>query len=176
MKKTLKLGFDFDNVIADGHTAKLAIAEKLLKKSVENNRKFGYYDNILLQQSIYYNREAHRSIPPVEDAIETLLLLQNEGHDITVVTGRGGTAIDYAKEWLHSHGVDLRLIGTYNEPKSPYCTGMELFVDDNTSFLLPMRGVVKRPYLFTRPYNTGICPDGIQRIDSWKEIYKEVHR
>jgi uncharacterized HAD superfamily protein len=182
----MKLGFDFDNVIADGIRLKIEAAKRLYGKAIAPEDIQGrkvinagiltpeQYRSV--QRAVYYNNDVHRHIPPVDGALLYLPKLQAEGHTIIVVTGRDNEALTYAREWLADHGLHIYTIGTGAKPKTEACRGLDLFVDDDINFLLPMRGAVKRPVLFTRPYNEHPIPEGIERVRSWKEIYDEVQR
>ena len=170
----MRLGFDFDNVIADGHSVKLAIAKEVLGRDVKYDELFKGLENTLLHEAIYYNKEANTRMAPVTDAIGTLLRLQQDGHNMRIGTGRTEKSTQYARQWLEDHNVLIPIIGTSDRPKTEACEGLDMFFDDNMSFLLPLRGTVKELFLFTRPYNLLEDTQGMRRVSSWNDIYAEV--
>src|SRR3989338_259968 len=117
----MKIGLDFDGVISDCGTLKSEGAKLLYGVEIPSERfklelvvdagilTLEQYRN--LQREIYDNRTIALTMVPVDGVLEFLPKLQQEGHDLKIVTSRGESESQIAREWLKMKGLDLHLVG-----------------------------------------------------------------
>jgi 5'(3')-deoxyribonucleotidase len=176
----MKIGLDFDGVIANSHPMKSVIAkqmfgvdippERFFKESVvENGLSLEQYK--LVKENLYFN---DHDILPIKDAPAYISLLLSRGHDIKIVTSRTGDTLKKAENLLKKYNIDLPLVGVgYGLSKAVAAEGLDLFVDDDIEKLIPLNGIVKHLLLFSSLYNQH-NNEGFFRVDSWNDIYKYI--
>lgn len=181
----MKIGLDFDGVIADCRRLKSYAAEKLYNKWIPPNHfckehiiRWGIltaeqYGN--LQEAAYGTREIGLHMHPVPGAIRGIRALISEGHTLQVITSRSGKKVDIAREWSEQRGLDIRFTGVGKETKVKAAANLDVFVDDDLSKLKPLIGIVPNLYLFSWPYNRGdIITKPIRKVVAWREICSVV--
>lgn len=183
----MRIGLDFDGVISDCGRLKSDGAKHLYGVEVPPERfKKGLVveTGILtldqyryLQDQIYSTREIGLTMLPVDDVLEFVPKLQQEGYDLRIVTSRGEPASEIAREWMRLKGLDVHLTGIGGGiSKADACKGLDVYIDDDLDKLEPLVDVVPHRYLFSWGYNQHIkVSQSIgKRIESWQHFYEEV--
>lgn len=183
----MKIGLDFDGVIADCGRLKSAAALKFcgavippedFKKELVIERGLLTLDQYReLQRLIYGTREWGLTMEPVPDVFTYLETLANR-HDVSVVTSRGEQETEIAREWLEMQG-KARLISFisvgYGNAKSKALRGYDVFVDDDLDKIEPLIDIVPHRFLFSWGYNRHLSEgDVAQRVESWRELYQRI--
>jgi len=183
----MKIGLDFDGVIADCGRLKSEVALQLygVKISPENFKKELVTSQGLLtltqyrelQSKIYSTRQYGLQMSPVPGVFKYLSLLVNQ-HEIQIVTSRGEEETQIAQEWQDLHYSNSKIGFTsvgYENSKVDALKGFDVFVDDDLDKIEPLVGIVPHRFLFSWGYNQHI-PEGsiATRISSWEELYQHI--
>lgn len=182
----MKIGLDFDGVIADCGALKregalrlfnVDIAPEKFKKEIVIGQRLLTSDQYrTLQQKIYGTRELGLLAEPVEGMKEYIDRLISDGHKLIVITSRFNSELGIAKEWAAEHGIELEIIGCENG-KEGYCKehGVEIFVDDDFDKLESVQKVVKYLFLFSWGYNADVEERPLAtRVFSWADLYTKI--
>lgn len=180
----MKIGLDFDGVIANSHPLKaLAAKEKFgVEIPIEQFRKKVVVGTRLLTAEQYREvgvlaMNGSYPIPPVLDVLVYLPLLLRDRHLLSIITSRTKEALEFAKKWLAEyHLPDLPIQGVgYGLSKAKACEGLDVYIDDDLEKLLPLVGQVRNLLFFSWPWNLHEKqPVGITRVSSWYELYNHV--
>jgi len=183
----MRIGLDFDGVISDCGQLKSDGArmlygveippEKFKKELVIDAGILTLEQYRHLQKQIYDTREIGLTMSPVDGALELVPKLQQEGHDLMVVTSRWEPGTEIAREWMKLKGLNLYLVGVASGvSKANACQGLDAYIDDDLDKLEPLVRVVPHRYLFSWRYNTHIeVPQNVaKRIESWQHFYDEI--
>lgn len=183
----MKIGLDFDGVIADCGRLKSEVALELYNAHIppENFKKELVVGGGLLtleqyrelQDKIYATREHGLKMMPVPEVFSYLPSLVKR-HEVSVVTSRGEAETLIAQEWLNSQNPDVEVefisVG-YGNSKALVVEGFDIFVDDDLDKLEPLVGLVPHLFLFSWGYNKHVSEDGIaQRVDSWALLNRRI--
>ncbi len=184
----MKVGLDFDGVIADSQKLKSQIAKKIYKvdippdifkkEIVVNDRKILSHEQYRkIQKLAFATREWGMLMEPLEGVSEyfTKLLAENK---VKIITTRGKPESEIAAGWMVKNGLpvpEIIPVG-YGVPKTEACKGLDVYVDDDFDKLQPLEGIVPYRLLFSWLYNEDVNEEGIMRIRSWKELYDFVKK
>lgn len=176
----MKIGLDFDGVIADSHPLKSVIAKQMFGVDIPPDKFFKEYiveaglsidQYKKVKENLYFN---DHDISPIKDAPIRISLLLEQGHDIKIITSRTGETLEKAKNLLKKYNLNLPVVGVgYGVSKVPASEGLDVFIDDDIEKLIPLAGVVKHLLLFSSPYKNNKYKDVIC-VKSWNDIYKYI--
>ena len=181
----MNIGLDFDGVIGDSGSLKLKYIKKLFHLDVElidcTREKImakGFtseqYDKLL---SHIYDTDVAYEMEEVENSIDTIKKLIDDGHYLKVITSRFPTSGKIVRKWMEERGVLIPVITTSKTPKGPYCRGLEVFLEDETKKLQSIKSTVDNLFIFTTEYNKEDKVDkDIIKVDGWEEFYKEIQK
>ncbi|MBP7831499.1 MAG: hypothetical protein KA028_00565 [Candidatus Pacebacteria bacterium] len=183
----MKIGLDFDGVIADCGKLKKLGAEQMFGVSIPEEKfkkEIVVGEGLLtleqyrtLQKKIYGTRELGLQATAVPDAIDFIRKLQADGHDLFIITSRAtDEELGIAKEWATINNLDIPFYGC-KESKLPTCQelGIEIFVDDDLDKLISVAPAVKHLFLFSWGYNEDIDEHSTAiRIYDWPELYSKI--
>jgi len=185
----MKIGLDFDGVISDCGQLKSDGARVLYGVNIPSKRfkkELVVGTGILtleqyrdLQRQIYGNRDIGLTMLPVDGVLEFIPKLQQDDYELMVVTSRGKSESEIAREWMRLKGLDLHLVGIDGGvSKAEACKGLDVYIDDDLDKLEPLVNSVPNRYLFSWGYNQHIeVPNHIaKRIESWNNFYQELRR
>ena len=187
--RKLRIGLDFDGVIADTPLLKSQVARDVFEKEVNPAYMLAKYildNNILtpdeyhrLQQEIYFDHpEWHRTLKPMKEACESITALKSDGHEIVSITSRTPDAVRLAREWLQDEGFGIELYdmeGRSGKEEVAKELRIEVYIDDDPQFLTPMVGVVPHLFLFAWKYNENFDEgDCMTRTGSWSDIRARI--
>ncbi|MEK7538573.1 MAG: hypothetical protein AAB552_01905 [Patescibacteria group bacterium] len=182
----MKIGLDFDGVIADCGELKYRIAKKIygidilpekFKKEIVVGEGYLTTEQYrALQNIIYGTREVGFLMKPVLDALEYISRLIADGHSVCVITSREKTFLKIAKEWSLGQGLRLDFVGVGpKNSKASAARGLDLYVDDDLDKLEPLVDIVRHRFLFSWGYNIHIdAGNTAKRTQSWKELYHTI--
>ena len=183
----MQIGFDFDGVTAYTERLKQIAAKRILNKDVTVSQLFidavtsgkspitpAEYAQILTE--LWSNEDWYDFLEPVEGAIQGIRTLVDEGHEVRIVSGRDGKALNLAEKWALGKGVDVPFYGVgYRSSKKQALEGCVMFVDDDMHYLEPLVDSVPNRFLFSWPYNSAQDVGKVAiRVHGWKEILDKV--
>lgn len=188
--KKLKIGLDFDGVIANCALLKSIAGQRIFGIEIPPDRftkaivigqgHLSVDQYAELQIAVYHTEGYAKLLEPIPNAIETIRQLLAQNYSIQVITSRGDKAVIFARAWLVSKGLSIDVVSIGNsENKLPAATsaGIDVFVDDDHEKLLPLIGAVSKLYWFTQNDQGGVGVHGsIRQIGSWDMLYKEIQR
>ena len=184
--KGMKIGLDFDGVIAKTPLLKSIWAKNLFGISIDpyffgspyvfENDLISKQEYQRLKHFIYTHARVGRSLEEVEGAREYILRLLKKGHYVSVITSRDGKAAMIAKTWLLRHGLDIPLVSVgVGVSKKQAASGCDIFIDDSLFKIYQLEGAVPHKFLFSWGYNQDLQERGIAgRVNSWHEFYQII--
>ncbi len=193
--KKVKIGIDFDGVIADAAKLKSYVAEKEFgrkiywanfKREIVVGRRWltnEQYDKV--SQYAYGRWRYGQLLEPVRGARFYLAALFREGHEILIVTSRLGRNFAVADRWLQENGFNFvpRIGIGYGKSKAGILQafGADVYIDDDIDKLLELVGIVPHLFLFAWPWSEKEkLPSEIKRLENswrvnpWKQFYLEI--
>lgn len=182
----LKIGLDFDGVIADCGKLKSDAALRLYGLDIppgKFKKEIVVGEGLLtepqyrdLQVQIYGTRELGFLMELVSGVDVYAPKLVEEGHTLQIVTARGDKELAIAREWSDMRGLRLEMMNVpYGQTKAAIAAGCHVFVDDDLDKLAPLVGVVPHNYLFNWEYNLAVDTAGVaKRVYSWAHLYQQV--
>ena len=182
----MKIGLDFDGLLANNATVKSLVAKEVFglnispdecKKELVVGRgilTFAQYRE--LQELASGSRHFGLQMPVVPGAIRGIARLLKGGHELTVVTSRDGTHLAIAEEWADNAGIDLPFVGVgWQVSKADAAQGLDVFIDDDFDKLEPLVDIVSHRFLFAWPYNQHIDTGRVAtRVHSWPELCSRI--
>jgi len=183
----VRIAVDWDNVVVNTGKIKAEMAKRLFKIDVDPGFFKAEYvvdrDRLLTFEEyrkltrLVSGPELGYLVEPMERAVETIRVLQEERHDLCVVTSRNGKFLRVARNIALQNGLSLDFRGTgYGKSKAPALHGWDIFMDDDPEKLADLDGIVPHRFLFSHPYNLRYAlPPGIIRVSSWRMFYDRIH-
>ncbi|WP_075982320.1 hypothetical protein [Bacillus massilinigeriensis] len=101
-------------------------------------------------------------------------------HDLFFISARGSHLKEVTKDWFHKqklnfHTIDL--LGTHNKVEAAKKYQVEIFFEDKHDNAVMIHEECKIPVLlFDTPYNQDPTPNGVVRVNNWKEANEWVHQ
>jgi len=180
--KSLKIGLDFDGVVANTPRLTSEIAAQKFGIYLPDNGlnidyclKKGFTEKSYRQlQEIVYSSY---NLRPVMGAIKYIRQLIENNQDLMIVSYREKRESKIIKHFLDQHDFDLDYICTDNRPKSQFCEKQKLdvFFDDRLEHLLDLSDNVKYLFLFAKPYNKEEQESHrVKVVHSWREFYEKL--
>lgn len=180
----MKIGLDFDGVIADSSELKVLGARELynidipvgqFKKEivVKEKRYLTPEEYERLQDYIYTSHSLGLSMKIVEGADAYIEKLIDSGYLFKIITSRSGRALEIAKEWLSKNNFKLDIEGVgHGFSKANACKGLDLYIDDDLEKLIDLVNVVPNRWIFSWEYNLETDDERItKRVNSWEDIF-----
>lgn len=182
----MRIGLDFDDVIAHSHILKSIIVKDLYGIEIEASRfRREFVVGSLLTNEQYLNAVrkvflGEYPVPAVPGAIESINLLKKEGHSLKIITSRSvkGGELRPAMDWLKENSIQLPVVGVgYGNSKAEACAGLDLFVDDDPAKLHELVGIVPHLLFFCWPHNQHEHePRVATRVYSWNDALHYINR
>lgn len=185
----MRIGLDFDGVVANPSRLKIVAAKTLFNVEIpiaKMRREYAVGSGLLTSTQytemlnyVYSSENLARYMRPVNGAIEHILRLAHDGHDVRIITSRGREkSLGVVDNWLKDKKllVPVRGVG-YGRDKTEACKelGIDLFVDDDLDKLERLVDVVEHRYLFGWEYNKDdYCEAIAKRVNSWGELYTAI--
>lgn len=181
----LRIGVDFDDVIANSIQLKKEIAKELFDYDLnpEHSTSWTFHKSSLspeqygqIKKKAYLERMPH--LQEKADAKEVLTKLFNEGHEIYIITNRSDETSAQAQTWLLNHGFHFnKFINVNEKKKAPVCRryAIDILIDDNYSEFRYLNSEQTRFFLFSSAANEDIETEPhLKRIGSWRELYDQL--
>jgi len=179
----LRIGFDFDNVIANTNRAKREYAAKNFGIYLDSRKigEKGYLEETLNEQQVKELKShvySSFNLKSFYGAIKHMKKILEKGHDTTIISYRrrnpGNKIIkNNLIDWgIYSH--EIMIICTDNRPKRKFCYRLDAFFDDQLDNLEDLKGEVKHRVLFSPYFNE--APERIALSKSWKENYRIIQK
>lgn len=176
-KRPLRIGLDFDGVIADYLLLKSLVAKKILGKSIrpemmesrfiDNTHPLTKAEYSAVQQEALFGSHADL-LKPLANAIEGLNTLLENGHQLEIITSRTDAGLESARTWLKTFGITLPMTGVgYGNSKRPYVKNLDIYIDDDPDVLKKIGDVPTELFLFS---SKGGSSKKIKSITSWQEL------
>jgi len=187
--KKLRIGLDFDGVIANTPHLKSIVAKELFNVDIDPEDMLAshvFENNIMdidayhqLQQEIYFDHpEWHHQLQPIKGALEGIGTLQLKGHLVYCITSRTPEAVGLARQWFETHALLIEVHDTASHPDKTEIAkilALDAFIDDDPQFLEPLIGVVPHLLLYSWKYNEAYTePKEIKRTRSWDDIQARI--
>jgi uncharacterized HAD superfamily protein len=122
-------------------------------------------------EEIYYT-----SCPPYPDAVETLVELNKQGHEIYYITARPNEHGERTKKWMVEQGFPVHeerfFYGMKDQDKVNIIKDLELdyYFDDKPDVLNTLSNDSLKVYVMNQSYNQHLT---VPRITNWSEL-KEI--
>ena len=178
----MKIGLDFDGVVADVGKLKSSWARELFGLDVDfNNPDLDKKELISKKRQselldfVINDVASFAHLRPVRGAVTGVKKLVKK-HNVEIITGREGAALEAAKTWLKKHKLDIKItsVGAGNSKRS-FVKGLDIFVDDSLINLAEMVKVVPNRFLFSWGYNEEYKEgDTAIRARSWEDLYSRI--
>ena len=119
-------------------------------------------------------------IPYAKEAVKTLA---DDGHALYIITGRTPRDERITMDWLtrvgvlsHFEAVVHRTRDPVERHKADVASGLALglFIEDELAVALAVAETVIPVLLFDRPWNQGLLPGNVHRIESWHEALTQI--
>jgi uncharacterized HAD superfamily protein len=194
----MKIGIDFDGVVADSMAAILKFHNErygtALKMSNVISFKLeevwgGTMEEAVKKIDSFFDEDQIIHLHPIEGALKAINDLKKHGHELWIVTGRKTRDIEQTERWLTHHlpgifnGVHYANFFELGDGAKPLkkwdiCKklGITVMIDDNLPTAIDCARVGIRSLLLDYPWNQSDepLPPGITRIFSWSEIVREI--
>jgi uncharacterized HAD superfamily protein len=193
----MKIGIDFDDVVADSLTAIIRMHNEQygtnLKPADFVSYKFeeiwgGTREEAIKKVDQFFATDQLKEISPMAGSIKAIEALKELGHDLYIITGRSSNDIAQTERWIKYHfsnifnGVHFANFFTLDKnsialKKIDICKdlGIELMIDDNLPTALECAAGGIKVFLFDQVWNVHeALPAGITRVHSWDEIVKNL--
>lgn len=182
----MKIGIDFDGVIADTQKLKEEIAWELFQCKLPSHlaKESLVVEHGLMTKEQYRELMSHVAakkdiglrMTPLAGAIEAIGRLQSDGHDLAIITSREGDEVAVANAWCRTQSLSLPIISVgYGNSKAEVARGYHAYIDDDFHKLALLQGIVPHLYLYHADCNEDDDEKNIAtRIYSWNEFYKQI--
>ncbi len=118
------------------------------------------FDKVIVRYGLFFKK----------DAKLVLRLLENRGHNLKIVTSRGGGRCFSVKTLLWFHGIKIPVEKSgKNGNKADFAIGADFFVDDKVIHVEEVALVANNVYVFSKKKH-----DKFPTLSSWWDIYWEI--
>ena len=174
----LKIGLDFDGVIANTPELKREIAQTKFGINIPKDvmTKEGFLEKGFTEKTYKTLQEMVQSsvdVKPIPESIDYLIKWKKEGYYECIVSFREYRHESIIGNLLDKNGLkDIDYVMTNQKPKTWFCVGLDMFIDDRMEHLNDLLKDKRIPYLFLfdAPYNKNEKTNGIQRVAGLKEV------
>ncbi|MCM3663991.1 hypothetical protein M3204_06230 [Mesobacillus subterraneus] len=110
---------------------------------------------------------------PLASGAKDILKSWEKDHELFFISARGSHLLDLTKEWFTTHELmyhDIHLIGSHDKIAAARKYDVEIFFEDKHDNAVDIHEQLNIPViLFNTPYNQDPIPDGVIRVNDWKE-------
>lgn len=182
----MRIGIDIDDTVAKTNDKLIAEAikydmEKVKGRGFKNKNAYSFME--MFYWSVLdvdgFLKEVRKGnffldVEPIEDSVEMVNKLFDEGNQIVFITKRKNTFNTKmkTKKWLKKCGFKFNKVILGAEKKGEICDniGIDLFVDNDLRNIYDAIDYGIDSILMGDPYNKN--DDDVRRMTSWKEVYK----
>ncbi len=188
----MKIGIDLDDVLADSLPHYLLAFNRRFGLDVEladgawriadrfphiTRQEADNFFSELIENGFFSSRSL---IPHAKKAVETLA---DDGHDLYIITGRTPRDERITMDWLTRVGVLSYFEAVVHRTRDPVerhkadvASGLalSLFIEDELTVALTVAEAAIPVLLFNRPWNQGLLPGNVRRVESWHEALTQI--
>ena len=186
--KKLRIGVDFDGVVANTGELQKYLAKELFGKQIPPTCRFknAVYPKGLtpkeykiVSDEAYGNLKYLQHLQEQTNAQKILTSLIKKGFPIEIVTARESNEFDFAQKWLKQNRIYAPLKSTFNgEDKSFACRDLGIYIEDMPYQASALKEIVPRILLFdtydNQKFNLTseerMQIKGIERISDWSQF------
>ena len=186
----MKVGIDLDEVLADFLSALIeyhntAYGTSLIREEFQSYRFWetwgGTREEAIQKVYDFHETPYFKNMKPVVGSQELIDIL-NQNNDLVVVTSRQDDVAEATGEWIALHFPDtfsdVYFANHYSQngsstTKKQICdsVGIDVLIEDSPEHALECLNPKRKVLLLDCPWNMSFeLPQGIYRINSWKEI------
>ncbi|MFJ7729729.1 hypothetical protein ACIQXV_26960 [Neobacillus sp. NPDC097160] len=114
----------------------------------------------------------YKGSPPAEGAVNVLKRWKNN-YDLFLISARGPHLLDVTEEWFFNHGLTfhhIELIGSHDKVEMVKKHKLDIFFEDKHDNAVMIHEKCQIPViLFDTPYNQESIPNGVIRVNNWRE-------
>lgn len=190
----MKIGIDLDEVLADFLPALIEYHNTtygtfLVRDQFQSYRFWetwgGTREEAIQKVYDFYKTSYFRNMKSVAGSQEAVSVLK-QNNDLLVVTSRQDDVAEATKEWIAQHFPnvfsDVLFANHYSQngsstTKKQICdsVGVDVLIEDSPEYALECLNPKRKVLLLDYPWNRGFeLPQGIYRVNSWKEILDSI--
>lgn len=110
--------------------------------------------------------------PPAKGVLEILNNWKYD-HELYYISARGPHLLDVTRNWFKNHGLSfhhIELVGSHDKVEVAKKLKIDLFFEDKHDNAVMIHEECRIPVLlFNTPYNQDPIPNGVIRVNNWKE-------
>lgn len=171
------IGIDLDGVTVNYMPVLIQELNRIYKTNIqyEDVKKFNFEPDFGIPEGAigkivcrHARRGVFKTLPAIDDAVNTINELNEEGFRIYIVSSREKEATMDSIDWLDRNGVSFD-VAIFSKDKGHYCKrfGIDYLVDDHVKFCRQAQEAGTTPILFGQPWNE---ESDIMRFETWREI------
>jgi uncharacterized HAD superfamily protein len=117
---------------------------------------------------------------PLADGVENALNIWKNEHELFFISARPSYLLENTKKWFTQKGLSFHhidLIGSHYKIDAAKKYKLDIFFEDKHDNAVMIHEECKIPViLFNTPYNQEPIPNGVIRVDTWKQASDWVDR
>ncbi|WP_210365952.1 hypothetical protein [Bacillus sp. REN3] len=115
---------------------------------------------------------------PLASGAKEILKSWEKEHELYFISARGSHLLELTKEWFTANEIlyhDIHLIGSHDKIEAAQKYDVDIFFEDKHDNAVDINQELGIPViLFNTPYNQEPTPEGVIRVNSWKEANRWV--
>ena len=131
-----------------------------------------FYDWFKNMEPVIYSRS------PLAAGAKEILKRWEKEHELYFISARDSHLLDITKEWFTNQELmynDIHLIGSHDKIEAAKKYDVDIFLEDKHDNAVNLHEELNIPVLlFNTPYNQDPIPDGVIRVNDWKEAHTWV--
>lgn len=131
-----------------------------------------FYDWFKNMEPVIYSRS------PLAAGAKEILKRWEKEHELYFISARDSHLLDITKEWFTNQELmynDIHLIGSHDKIEAARKYDVDIFLEDKHDNAVNLHEELNIPVLlFNTPYNQDPIPDGVIRVNDWKEAHTWV--
>ena len=131
-----------------------------------------FYDWFKNMEPVIYSKS------PLAAGAKEILKRWEKEHELYFISARGSHLLDLTKEWFTHQELmynDIHLIGSHDKIEAAKKYDVDIFLEDKHDNAVNLHEELNIPVLlFNTPYNQDPIPEGVIRINDWKEAHSWV--
>lgn len=171
----MKIGIDFEGVIANTPKLKAELARKIYNKSIPPSmfdEKFVVGSQLItleqyknIERTVFCSENVYLEIEELDNSVSSLKKLLKKGIEITIFSDTEKTGKSNIEKWLKKQGLNMP-IGIPNSVEN-----LNLFISSDLKKLKSLKPFVKNLFLYIWGFNKDLdCGYSIRRFNNWAEL------
>jgi uncharacterized protein len=134
--------------------------------TVSEKEFYAWFKNM---EPVIYSRS------PLAAGAKEILKRWEKEHELYFISARDSHLLDITKEWFTNQELmynDIHLIGSHDKIEAAKKYDVDIFLEDKHDNAVNLHEELNIPVLlFNTPYNQDPIPDGVIRVNDWKEAH-----